>query len=364
MKISVITIVLNDAEHIEQTMLSVLNQTSFDSIEYIVIDGDSTDGTWEIVQRYSEKLSYACSEKDNGIYYAMNKGLSHATGDVVLFLNSGDWLENDHIIAKVINAYEKDTDILYGRVYRVHNEIKDGYVCMADVHMDLNEIYYDNVFCHQGMFIRRRLFDTIGFFDLQYRVFADYDWNLKAYNAGVKIKIISDVVANYRTGGLSGQTNVKSVTEKNSIVTKHLTGDEEFKRIMRRRWLKRDGRIFAKTMLKNEPLTLCEFFNINKQYYVWGIGYYGKLAVDMLDVVGQPIVSYIETEPTKQVFGGVRINRLEDVISDFTEDTMIIIGTVDYEDEVEDYMVQHGVQKQNYMKITDAFRWLCTKYYA
>src|ERR1700753_3551193 len=116
-KLSVITVVYNDVKGIERTMLSVLNQT-YPNIEYILIDGLSTDGTLDIIKKYQDRIKLI-SEKDAGIYDAMNKGLAIATGDYVLFMNSGDELYSRETVANVFAA-ATDADIYYGETEMIN----------------------------------------------------------------------------------------------------------------------------------------------------------------------------------------------------------------------------------------------------
>ena len=113
--ISVITVVFNDVKHIRETMESFFSQ-SWEDKEYIVIDGGSTDGTVDIIQEYSDRLAFWCSEKDDGIYDAMNKGINHATGDWINFLNSGDLFASPQSLEQAINRASdiNQADILYG----------------------------------------------------------------------------------------------------------------------------------------------------------------------------------------------------------------------------------------------------------
>ena len=118
--LSVITIVYNNVRDIERTMLSVLNQT-YHAIEYIVIDGASTDGTLDIIKQYKNRITKLISEKDKGIYDAMNKGLAIATGDYVIFMNSGDEFYATDTVAKVF-ASAPDADIYYGETEMIDDE--------------------------------------------------------------------------------------------------------------------------------------------------------------------------------------------------------------------------------------------------
>jgi len=118
-KLSIITIVYNNMHHIERTMLSILYQT-YPNIENIIIDGLSTDGTVDIIKKYESRISKFISEKDNGIYDAMNKGLALATGDYVLFMNSGDEIYTKDTIANVFASAE-DADIYYGETEMIND---------------------------------------------------------------------------------------------------------------------------------------------------------------------------------------------------------------------------------------------------
>ena len=111
--ISIVTVSYNAVLTIEQTILSVINQT-YPNVEYIIIDGGSTDGTVDIIKKYANKIAYWVSEPDKGIYDAMNKGGLKATGDFIQFLNAGDWFENEHVIEKIFKDWYKRVDVIYG----------------------------------------------------------------------------------------------------------------------------------------------------------------------------------------------------------------------------------------------------------
>ncbi len=111
--ISVVTVAYNAVATIEQTILSVINQT-YPNIEYIIIDGGSTDGTVNIIKKYMDHIAYWVSEPDKGIYDAMNKGGIRATGTFIQFLNAGDWLENEYVVEKIFKKNPKNVDVIYG----------------------------------------------------------------------------------------------------------------------------------------------------------------------------------------------------------------------------------------------------------
>ena len=111
MKLSIVTINLNNVAGLHETIISVLNQSSAD-LEYIIIDGGSTDGSAELIKEYSDRIYYWVSEPDSGIYNAMNKGIRKASGEYLLFLNSGDALASDNIVEEVFRA-DHNEEILY-----------------------------------------------------------------------------------------------------------------------------------------------------------------------------------------------------------------------------------------------------------
>lgn len=196
MKISIVTAVRNDAEHIEETMLSVLNQ-NYPDLEYIIIDGASTDGTTEIISRYRDRLAVFISEKDNGIYEAMNKGIRQATGDVIGMINSGDSYFPG-AFEKVAGAFGNDPgrrifwgDVEYescGRVkgFRKHNLYRGAFAP------------------HPSMFVPKKVYEEVGLYDESFRLLGDYDFMYRAVNVKkVEPLYLPELISYYRAGGLS-----------------------------------------------------------------------------------------------------------------------------------------------------------------
>lgn len=169
-KISVITVCRNAAELIEATMLSVLNQ-KYDNIEYIIIDGASTDGTQDMVNKYSDRIAYFVSEPDKGIYDAMNKGLSLATGEWVNFMNAGDTFADDMVLADLFDGkvYGDEIKVIGGKTYdKFSDRIEERH------DYPLHAIAYDMPFCHQSCFVKNSLGHQRVQFNLKYRIAADY----------------------------------------------------------------------------------------------------------------------------------------------------------------------------------------------
>ena len=154
-KISVITVVFNDVANIRATMESFFSQTWEDK-EYIVIDGGSTDGTVDIIKEYADKLAYWCSEKDNGIYDAMNKGIVHATGDWINILNSGDYYASNDALNKVITlAIDiNSTDILYANSIE---QLPNGDKIYVEANNDIDKLRWEPIYRHGSSLIRRKI---------------------------------------------------------------------------------------------------------------------------------------------------------------------------------------------------------------
>lgn len=177
-QLSIITINLNNAKGLERTVQSVVEQ-SLAGLQFIVIDGASTDGSVEVIERYAAQVSDWISEPDTGIYNAMNKGIRKATGEYCLFLNAGDWLTEPTILEKVF-AQNLQADIVAGDVYffdTQQNAIK-WHVLSPD--QFTAKTLFLGTLPHQATFIRRRLFDTIGLYNEQLKIVSDWLFFIEA----------------------------------------------------------------------------------------------------------------------------------------------------------------------------------------
>jgi glycosyltransferase involved in cell wall biosynthesis len=200
--VSIITINLNNRNGLEKTIASVIQQT-YSDFEFIVIDGGSTDGSVDIIKKYQEKITYSISEKDNGIYNAMNKGILKATGNYCLFLNSGDFLYDKSVLQNFFFT-EQAEDFIYGDLefdYDKHKEIAFTPRLMTTYYV------IKGSFWHQATFIKRKLFDEIGMYDETYKFAGDFDFFLKAIVVYHKsTKYINQVVSTYNLKGISNQS--------------------------------------------------------------------------------------------------------------------------------------------------------------
>lgn len=215
-KLSVITIVYNNVKDIERTMLSVLNQT-YTNIEYILIDGSSTDGTKDIIDKYKDRLAQFISEPDKGIYDAMNKGLALATGDYVLFMNSGDEIY-DHETVEHVFSSAPSGDIYYGETEMFDENWKSlgQRRHSAPEHFDWHSFKYGMNVSHQAIYIKRSLTEP---YDLKYKYSSDIDWIIKAAKKSSNVVNTHTYVAKYLVGGMSKQKHLESLKERFKILS-------------------------------------------------------------------------------------------------------------------------------------------------
>ena len=217
-KLSVITIVYNNVKDIERTMLSVLNQT-YTNIEYLVIDGASKDGTKEVIEKYQSRLAYFISEPDKGIYDAMNKGLTAATGDYVLFMNSGDEIYSPVTVAEIFEC-GGHADIYYGETEMYDENWKSlgQRRHTAPAVFNWKSFRYGMNISHQAIYIRRSLTAP---YDLQYKYSADIDWIIRAAKKASSIVNTHSYLAKYLVGGISKKKHLASLKERFRIFSKY-----------------------------------------------------------------------------------------------------------------------------------------------
>lgn len=211
LKFTVVTVVFNGESVIEKTVESVLNQ-EYPPFEYLIFDGASTDRTLNLIAQYEEAFARkgitlsVVSEKDGGIYNAMNKGVKAASGDFVSFLNAGDWYELDAL--KNINAFyqEEPFDLTYGGLHYIN---PNGTVTNKMSKLDRFPVSSRH-WNHPSMFLRREIYQKYGF-DEQFRAYADFDLYLKLRKDGTKIRVIDKVITNFVADGVSTNTSLKKV---------------------------------------------------------------------------------------------------------------------------------------------------------
>jgi len=225
LKVSIITIVYNNQACITACIQSVLEQT-YSKIEYIIIDGGSTDGTQELIEPYRDKLAYYKSEKDKGLYYALNKGIKQATGDIIGILHSDDLYYEPETIQKIVDAYKKSgADMVYANGLYVDKTDTDKVMRIYPAKPFRNR--YLNlgwVPLHTTIYVRREVFLKYGMYDIQYDIASDYEISLRwLTNKKIKTYFLNTCVVKMRLGGKSTSVSLqkKKSSEDLRIINKY-----------------------------------------------------------------------------------------------------------------------------------------------
>lgn len=221
-KFSIITVTYNAASVIAPTLQSIMAQ-SYRNIEFLLIDGGSSDNTVETVKNSGIEIATLISERDKGLYDAMNKGIAHATGDYLCFLNAGDSFHSADVLEKMAATVADRTDlpdILYGETAEVDEERK--FVRMrrlqAPEKLDWRSFRNGMLVCHQAFFARR---DKAPMYDLTYRLSADVDWCIRVMKESKDIVNTHLIIVDYLQNGLSLQHHRASLIERFRIMAKH-----------------------------------------------------------------------------------------------------------------------------------------------
>jgi glycosyltransferase involved in cell wall biosynthesis len=219
LKISIITVCYNSVNTIRDTIESVLNQT-YSDIEHIVIDGQSTDGTAELIASYGNRIDKFISEPDAGIYNAMNKGLRISAGEVVGILNADDFLHNDTIIEKIAASFnEWDIDAVYGDVRFVKYSNPEKVVrYYSSKKFKIGKFKYGYMPAHPSFYVRRECFDKYGFYREDYRIGADFDLLVRfMYKEKIRCKYLEFPFVTMRRGGVSNKSLGSIITLNREI---------------------------------------------------------------------------------------------------------------------------------------------------
>ncbi len=218
MRISIITINYNNVKGVKKTIESVVAQ-SYNNIEYIVIDGGSTDGSVDVIEEYSDQISYWVTEKDRGIYHAMNKGVAQASGDYCMFLNSGDYLVGPTIIEEISNEFISNEDVIFGLLKTYPSSII-GY---TDIHLPLTmqDFFERSPVPHPASFIKMDLFrDTK--YDEKLRIVSDWKFFLQSIVfRGCTCKKLEKIITIFEDEGLSS-SNMELCNNERTTVLKEL----------------------------------------------------------------------------------------------------------------------------------------------
>ena len=222
MKVSIITSVFNNEKHIEDAINSVLNQT-YKNIEYIVIDGASKDNTKKVIEKYLDKIDIFVSEPDRGIYDGLNKGILKASGDIIGFLHSDDIYYDNRVIERVVNAFNEDTDGVYGDLVYIKDDKVIRYWRSGEFH--INKLKKGWMPPHPTLFLKKFIYDKYGVFDLDFKIAGDYDFILRVLKNNINLKYIPEILYKMRVGGASNKS-LKNIIQKSKEDLKALRKNE------------------------------------------------------------------------------------------------------------------------------------------
>ncbi|RAJ04891.1 glycosyltransferase family 2 protein [Aeromonas salmonicida] len=327
-KITVITVVYNAKDSIERTIKSVVDQVDCD-LEYIIIDGASTDGTVDIIEAYKQNLSYWVSEKDDGVYEAMNKGISASTGDWIIFMNAGDYFCEPNTVSQVIPYLTQDNDVVSGDIY-LWEEGERVYV-----HAKGLDKAMDGMFCfHQSMFTRAEICKKYKF-DTSFKIAGDYDFALKCLMNGARFKYLSFPIADFFSGGLSYKYLMKAKIEDMFIQSKYMDPIEGILNTPSYTTLKKmdyNNNYYFSTLFNEMTKQLSGIFSTRRRIVLYG---YGQ--------IGQFIYSFYQSHVSLVVDMGAQIRSTFDfVVHPSTlkecDCDLVLISVLGREQEIAEYL--------------------------
>lgn len=254
--VTVITIAYNVCSYIEDTILSILNQT-YVNIEYIIIDGNSDDSTLKILQKYNEYIDYWVSERDTGIYNAMNKGLQYASGEYLIYVNAADYLHKNALE----NAITLRTSISYGKTFF----IDDGKIIKKNYQPLNKNLEYGLGFMFPSVLIHNEVFNSIGIFNEKYKIAGDADFLIRAFNSGFKFIQREEESFSYMSiGGISDTQAENGYTEYLDA----LILNKNIEKNQRKYYLKKYQN---KNKIKNLISKFVSIYYLKQQVYHFGI---------------------------------------------------------------------------------------------
>lgn len=309
MKFSIITVCLNSEKTIEKTIHSVISQKNIE-MEYIIIDGVSSDRTLDIVNKYNDQIDIIVSEPDKGIYDAMNKGIQLSSGDIIGIINSDDWYEPNalEIVNKCFES-NKDIGIIYGDLNLVNQ-----YSIEKMKNVEFKTIWYQMAVNHPACFVKKEIYNMLGLYSMKYDIASDFEWINRAFFSRVKFAHINHILANFRMDGISNRLLNKCIEESDMI------SDINFK-----------FDLFEKT---NYTLDVVK----EEAIYLFGAGVYGKKFALYYKKAGFNICGIIDNDVNKQ---GTEIDGYNIIsVKDIGESGTIIIATLKYADQIMNQLVE------------------------
>lgn len=217
---SVITVNLNHVSGLSKTLESVRIQQEC-AVENLVIDGGSTDGSLELISDLSSQLAYAVSEKDRGIYHAMNKGIAAAKGEWLLFLNSGDLFCDDLVLKRVCQSLPAEADWLYGDSFRLSSSPPFKRYLRKSPTILTPLVLFRTGICHQSVFFRRDLFERFGLYDESYKIAGDWEFEARLFAKNCPARYLGFPISVYEGQGISHHQRQTCIEEESRLLKAH-----------------------------------------------------------------------------------------------------------------------------------------------
>ena len=214
MKVSIVTVVYNAESTIESCIKNVVSQT-YKDIEYIIIDGKSTDKTLDIISNHKDNISKLISERDNGIYDAMNKGINNATGDIVGFINSDDYFASDDVVASIVEVFKNnDVDCCYGDVIYFDEYDNNKLKRYWKTKKNNKNLFNDGTFPpHPSFYVKRECYERYGLYKVDFKIASDFELMLRFIKKnGIKTFYLPKTFVKMRSGGAANK-NFKNVVK-------------------------------------------------------------------------------------------------------------------------------------------------------
>jgi glycosyltransferase involved in cell wall biosynthesis len=204
--LTIITVSYNSSKYLERCIKSVLSQ-SYSNVEYIIIDGGSSDKTVDLIKKYEDKISFWVSEPDQGIYDAMNKGIKQAKGEIIHFLNSDDYFVDNKVVEDVIHTFSEylGIELVYGYVIKVIEKLDINFEFKSSVNKQ--SLVKPYLLPQQAFFYKKEIFEKLGNFDTSFKGSGDYEFLCRMYTSGINMKEINRPIVYFRKGGVSSRVS-------------------------------------------------------------------------------------------------------------------------------------------------------------
>ena len=351
-RVSIVTVCYNEVSTIGRTIQSVLGQ-SYSDVEYIVIDGGSTDGTAEVISTFADSIAFFCSEPDCGIYDAMNKGTNVATGELIAFLNSGDWYPED-AVNTVVNAYiHSGADVIYGNMMYVD---RSGKATLHKPSNPSNDFYTYMQLFHPSTFCKMILQKKYTM-DTHYQIASDYKFLLQLYHENKRFFYVDKILSWFYAGGVSNQKKYINAKETKSVSMEFIGKNHELMNQYADEVIKKyENAIFILLMRRAVKYGFLgkwwtKNFDRKKSICLFGTGYISQCVSLSLLKAGIRVEAFFDNDISKQnkYLFGIRIFSPVTILQ--KSRCSIIIATRKFEQEIHDQLNRMNIPKENEIDI-------------